>query len=162
MKACCFTGHRDIPEAEKERIMEKARAEILRLTGEGVEEFRVGGAVGFDMIMAELLLELREKEEKPIRILSVIPYPSWRTKWNEADRKRQDRILRESNQVVYVRQHYCRGIYMIRNRALADGADYCIAYCTRPSGGTAWTVRYAKQKGIPVYNTATEMRARMI
>lgn len=60
-------------------------------------------------------------------------------------------ILNETN---YIRRNYCRGVYMIRNRALVDGAQYCIAYCTKPTGGTAWTVRYARQKGLQIYNTA--------
>ena len=37
----------------------ESRALILQLIQEGFTEFRVGGAVGFDMIMAELLLRLR-------------------------------------------------------------------------------------------------------
>ena len=70
MKACCFTGHRDLPKGEAERLTEKARALILLLIQEGFTEFRVGGTVGFDMIMAELLLRLRDEEKQEIRIIS--------------------------------------------------------------------------------------------
>ena len=35
MKACCFTGHRDLPKGEAERLTEKARALILLLIQEG-------------------------------------------------------------------------------------------------------------------------------
>lgn len=154
MKACCFTGHRDLPKGEAERLTEKARALILLLIQEGFTEFRVGGAVGFDMIMAELLLRLRDEKKQEIRIISVIPFPSWRAKWSSEEIRRQNMILEKSDEVIFVRQHYCQGIYMIRNRALADGAQVCIAYCNRPKGGTAWTVRYAKQNGLRTYNLA--------
>ena len=154
MKACCFTGHRDLPKGEAERLTEKARALILLLIQEGFTEFRVGGAVGFDMIMAELLLRLRDEKKQEIRIISVIPFPSWRAKWSSEEIRRQNVILEKSDEVIFVRQHYCQGIYMIRNRALADGAQVCIAYCNRPKGGTAWTVRYAKQNGLRTYNLA--------
>ena len=154
MRVCCFTGHRDLPKGEAERLTEKARALILQLIHEGVTEFLVGGAIGFDMIMAELLLRLRDEEKQKIRIISVIPFPSWRVKWSSEEIRRQNMILEKSDEVIFVRQHYCQGIYMIRNRALADGAQVCIAYCNRPKGGTAWTVRYAKQNGLRTYNLA--------
>jgi len=154
MKACCFTGHRDLPKGEAEQLTEKAKALILLLIQEGFTEFRVGGAVGFDMIMAELLLRLRDEKKQEIRIISVIPFPSWWAKWSSEEIRRQNVILEKSDEVIFVRQHYCQGIYMIRNRALADGAQVCIAYCNRPKGGTAWTVRYAKQNGLRTYNLA--------
>ena len=154
MKACCFTGHRDLPKGEAEQLTEKAKALILLLIQEGFTEFRVGGAVGFDMIMAELLLRQRDEKKQEIRIISVIPFPSWRAKWSSEEIRRQNVILEKSDEVIFVRQHYCQGIYMIRNRALADGAQVCIAYCNRPKGGTAWTVRYAKQNGLRTYNLA--------
>ena len=154
MRVCCFTGHRDLPKGEAERLTKKARTLILLLIQEGFTEFRVGGAVGFDMIMAELLLRLRDEEKQKIRIISVIPFPSWRAKWPSEEIRRQNMILEKSDEVIFVRQHYCQGIYMIRNRALADGAQVCIAYCNRPKGGTAWTVRYAKQNGLRTYNLA--------
>ena len=154
MKACCFTGHRDLPKGEAERLTEKARALILLLIQEGFTEFRVGGAVGFDMIMAELLLRQRDEKKQEIRIISVIPFPSWRAKWSSEEIRRQNMILEKSDEVIFVRQHNCQGIYMIRNRALADGAQVCIAYCNWPKGGTAWTVRYAKQNGLRTYNLA--------
>ena len=122
--------------------------------GDGDGDGGDGRAVGFDMIMAELLLRLRDEEKQEIRIISVIPFPSWRAKWSSEEIRRQNMILEKSDEVIFVRQHYCQGIYMIRNRALADGSQVCIAYCNRPKGGTAWTVRYAKQNGLQTYNLA--------
>ena len=158
IKVCCFTGHRDLPAVQEEKIIEKARALLTRLIDEGVTEFRVGGAVGFDMIMAELLLKLRDEERKAIRVVSVIPYPSWKAKWTAEEKERQEEILQRSDRVIYVRQHYCRGIYMIRNRALVNGAQYCIAWCTRGTGGSTFTVRYAGMNGAEVFNLADEVR----
>ena len=80
-----------------------------------------------------VLLKLRDGEKKPIRIVSVIPYPGWRAKWNEAEKARQDEILRKSDRVVYIRRHYCRGIYMIRNRALLQGVLFSLR--RRPENG---------------------------
>ncbi len=153
MSACCFTGHRSLPEEEEERLVREIRPLLLALIREGTTEFRVGGAIGFDTLMGELLLRLRDEEHLPIRIVSMIPYPQWRGKWAPRDRERQEILLRKSDRVVYIRPHYRNGVYFLRNRALVDGARTCIAYCTKPTGGSAWTIRYAKQQGLTVYNT---------
>ena len=58
------------------------------------------------------------------------------------------------DKVVCVAQRASREAYLERDRHLVDSSAYCIAYCTRNSGGTAYTVRYAHQQGVPVYNTA--------
>ena len=154
MSVCCFTGHRDLPQGEVERLEKEAGMLIQQLIREGVTEFRVGGAVGFDMIMAELLLRLRDEEKQPIRIISMIPYTEWQRKWQSGEKNRQDRILQKSDEVKMIRNSFCKCVYMIRNHALADGAQFCIAYCTKPTGGSAWTVRFARQNGLKVFNLA--------
>lgn len=41
-----------------------------------------------------------------------------------------------------------------RNRHLVDNSSICIAYLTEETGGTAYTVKYANQKGVRVINIA--------
>lgn len=43
-----------------------------------------------------------------------------------------------------------------RNRYMADHSDICVCYCTSGEGGTAYTVRYAEKKEIPIVNLAGE------
>lgn len=62
----------------------------------GVKFFGVGGAVGFDMIVAEYLLDLRDRQGKKIKIISVLPFTDWREKWSEDEIRRQDEIMRRS------------------------------------------------------------------
>ena len=39
-----------------------------------------------------------------------------------------------------------------RNRMLVNGSDICIVYLASSKGGTAYTVSYAKEKGVEVVN----------
>ena len=39
-----------------------------------------------------------------------------------------------------------------RNRHLVDNSSVCVCYLTKDSGGTAYTVRYAKEKGLEIVN----------
>ena len=157
-QTCCLTGHRVIPPGEEKKIMVRTRYILLRLIREkNVRFFGVGGAVGFDMLAAEYLLDLKARREHQLRIISVLPYPAWRETedWTDELRLRQDRILRASDKVVYVREEYAKNVFLLRDRKLVDGSAYCVSYCNRPRTGTAYTVKYALSRGVKVYNASS-------
>lgn len=151
---CCFTGHRNIRKNEEIEIRNKVMKQILSLIDQGVDIFYVGGAIGFDMLAAEALLDLRDKENAKIKIISVLPFPEWREGWAENEKMRQDSIMEKSNEILYVNKEGSREAYLSRDRKMVDESDYCIAYCTRRSGGTAYTIRYAMKKDLQVFNMA--------
>ena len=152
--ACCFTGHRNIRPGEIKKIEAGIRREILILVEKGISTFYVGGALGFDTLAAEVLMDLREKEAPGIKIVSAIPFPDWREGWPESEKLRQERIIQASDEVFYVARVHSREAYLRRDREMVDRSGYCIAYCSRASGGTAYTVRYAMKKGLQVVNVA--------
>ena len=128
---CCFTGHRNIPKCDEQKILTRVHYLLEPLMSNGVKYFGVGGAVGFDMIVAEYLLDLRDRQGKKIKIISVLPFPDWREKWSEDEIRRQDEIMRRSDKVTFVRDTCCRDVYLIRDRKLVDESGYCISYCNR-------------------------------
>ena len=157
-QTCCLTGHRIIPPGEEAKIMTRARNILLRLIREkNVRYFGVGGAVGFDMLAAEYLIDLREHRERQLKIVSVLPWPGWRETddWTDALRAREEKILQASDKVVYVRQEYEKNIFLLRDRRLVDGSGYCVSYCNRLRTGTAYTVRYALDHGVKVFNASS-------
>ena len=157
-QTACLTGHRIIPPGEEQKIMIRAKNIIRKLIWEkNVRYFGVGGAVGFDMLATEYLIHLRAHGEHQIRIISVLPYPDWRETedWDDQLRLREDWLLRNGDKIVYVRDRYEKNVFLLRDRKLVDGSAYCISYCHRETGGTAYTVRYAMEQGIPVLNTSS-------
>ena len=157
-QTCCLTGHRIIPPGEEKKIMVRAQNIILKLIREkNVRFFGVGGAVGFDMLAAEYLLHLKAHREQQLRIISVLPYPAWRETddWTDELRLREERILRGCDKIVYVRQEYEKSVFLLRDRKLVDGSAYCVSYCNRPRTGTAYTVKYALDHGVKVYNASS-------
>ena len=156
-QTCCLTGHRIIPPGEQNKIMVRARNILLRLIREkNVRYFGVGGAVGFDMLAAEFLLDLKAHKEQQLKIISVLPYPGWRETgdWTDELRKREEQILRACDKVIYVRQEYEKNVFLLRDRKLVDGSAYCVSYCNRPRTGTAYTVRYALDHGVKAFNAS--------
>ena len=153
-QTCCLTGHQDVAPWEEPKILTKLRYKVDALVWHDYRYFGVGGARGFDRLAAEYLLNLRDRDKPRIRIISVLPYPGYMEGWDEEDIARQERILRRCNKVVYVSQEK-EGAFLARDRKLVDESSFCICYCHRMTGGTAYTVRYARQKGVPVFNTSS-------
>ena len=67
-QTCCFTGHRDIPAGEEIKIKTRVYHRIQPLIQQGVIYYGVGGALGFDRMMSEYLLQLR-KDNKRMKII---------------------------------------------------------------------------------------------
>ena len=151
---CCFTGHRNIRREEEKTVRTKIREQVLKLMDRGYSTFLVGGAIGFDMLAAEVLLDLREQEGKTLRLVSVLPFLQWRERWPAEEIEREDRILEKSDEILVSADKYDRKSYLDRDRVMVDRSSFCIAYCSRKNGGTAYTVRYALRQGVKVHNLA--------
>ena len=144
-KICCVTGHRDIPEEKMDRIQKLLRQEILAAIEDGYTHFISGFAAGADLLFADIVAEL--KEIYPITLEAAIPYPG-RMKTPD---KTFRRLIRCCDIVKIHSDSYSKDCYMRRNRYMVDQSQRVIAvYDGRPTGGTAATVRYAKEKDVRV------------
>ena len=153
-RTCCFTGHREIREEDLPAILKRTEQVVRRLIEHGIVFFGVGGAIGYDTEVAKLLFRLRVTDYPQIKVILVYPFEGFTSRWSGEQRAEYARLLPQYDKTVCVAQRASREAYLERDRHLVDGSAHCIAYCTRNSGGTAYTVRYAHQQGVTVYNTA--------
>lgn len=150
---CCLTGHRRLPQDQLEEITETLKQAVEKLISEGVRCFRVGGAVGFDTLAAQVLFALRERYPE-IRVLLYYPFDGFTDGWSAEQVEVYRQLLPLYDDVICV----CRlpkhpaYAYLKRDRWMVDGAGYVIAYCTKRTGGTAYTMRYAEKCGCEVRN----------
>ena len=151
MKNCCFTGHRIIKITPE--LVQRLRDAIVDVIGKGVTEFYDGGAIGFDMLAAETVMELKA-EYPDIKLHMVLPCPSDEQikGWNKSQIARYEQIMQAADSVTVVSDHFTRECMKQRNERLVELADCCICYCTNPRSGTGQTVRMARDKGIDVIN----------
>lgn len=152
-RTCCFTGHRSIPPEERRELARRLEETILRLYRRGVRYFGAGGALGFDTLAAQAVLRLRE-ECPGIKLILVLPCPSQTKGWKPEDAAEYERIKSQADKVVYTSQEYTQGCMYKRNRHLVDHNGVCVCYLTKDSGGTAYTVRYARTHGLEIINLA--------
>ena len=134
--------------------MATLRREVLRLVREeGIVRFLSGGAVGFDTIAAETVLEIAA-DYPNVELVIVRPCADQTRGWNARDTARYEAILARARDVVTLEPAYRPGCMQARNRYLVDHSAVCICYLTEPAGGTAYTVRYAASRKLPVINLA--------
>ena len=148
---CCFTGHRKIPWEEYARIREATKKKAAELIEEGVTEFFAGGAVGFDMLAEEAVLELKEKYPH-VRLTLVLPCPEQAKSWKEEEVRRYEEIKERADKIIYTSEHYHNGCMHVRNKRLVAESEFCICYLTELVGGTRSTVDFARKSGLTVFN----------
>lgn len=153
-KTCCFTGHRIIPKAEISTIKTKLKKAIIELINDGVIYFGTGGALGFDTIAAQTILDLRE-EYPQIKLILVLPCKNQTAKWKQSDIDMYEYIISQADKCVYTSENYYDGCMQKRNRHLIDNSSYCICYLTHKRGGTFYTYNYAKKNGLKIINLPT-------
>ena len=152
-QTCCFTGHRDVPTELKQDIVNQLECILRNLIGEGIRYFGSGGARGFDLMAADIVLQLK-KEFPHIRLIMVLPCRDQTRGWRGEDLRHYERVLSQADKVVYTAEHYYRGCMFKRNRHLVDNSSVCICYLTSDHGGTAYTVRYAQSQQLKIVNLA--------
>ncbi len=150
---CCFTGHRpeklSLSEGEVKNLLEK---EIRQAIADGFNVFITGMAPGVDIWAAEIIIELRERENFPLKIIAASPHPGFENRWSLDWQKRYAAIMAKADFIKEVCSHYSRGCYQIRNEWMVDHSARVIAVWNGSPSGTKNTIVYANRKGVPVVN----------
>lgn len=149
----CLTGHRpkSFPWGYDEsresclRFKEEVRDVFVGAIEFGITTFLTGMAEGFDMIGAEILLELRKKHN--IKVVAVVPCVGQELKWKPDQQKRYKKILKGCDDVIILSDHYTPTCMNDRNKYMVEHSSICIACWNGKPSGTGNTVRFAKQYG---------------
>ena len=142
---CCFTGHRSVM-AMADDIKARLRVEIENLINKGVTAFLTGGALGFDTVAALSVLELKGMYPF-IKLVLILPCKNQAEKWSKDEIRVYNDIIRQADFIHYVSDVYYDGCMLARNDYMVEHSNYCICFLRRLSGGTYYTVSYAKRMG---------------
>ena len=137
--SCALTGHRILP---KNFNRKQLFDELEALIKAGYTSFFCGMAEGFDLLALQFLVDL--KETYPIYIEACVPFKGQERNFSEHYRMLYHYLIRQCDHVTVLFDKYQNGCYLVRDRYMVDCSDILFAYCTRSSGGSAYTVRYAK------------------
>lgn len=143
--ACALTGHRDVSDTFDGNILYDKLEELIR---GGCDTFFCGMAKGFDLLALGCLVDLKKKYN--IFVEACIPFEGQERGYPEGDRNSYRNLLERCDRKTVLFEEYQNGCYFARNRYMVDCADFVLAYCVKETGGTAYTVKYAKEKNILV------------
>lgn len=148
----CFSGHRPekLPQSPEEMalLQMKLNEELLGSHLEGHRTYYTGMCRGFDLLAAQNLLHL----DKELELVAVVPYLGQEEGWSWVERNLYEEILDRASQVVVLNQNYKKGCYHQRNRYMVERSRTLLGYCNSRSGGTFYTMNYARKIGVKVIN----------
>ena len=158
-KACCFTGHRPDamppPGSAEEALLQLRLTEAVTAAAEaGVTLFLNGGARGFDLMAAEVVLSVKSLYPD-IRLVLELPSPHHADHWPAGDKARFCRVQAQSDEIHTAAEDNYPYAYLARNRHMVEQADCCLCYLKKARGGTLYTVNYALDRGITPINLYT-------
>ena len=145
-KIIAFSGYRSekLPE-NIDPIRVNLKETVLLSIEEGYDTFLCGMADGFDLMAANIVLEL--KPQYNLKLVSVIPFAD-----NAAKSTIYTNVLSNADDKVVLSESFSYDSYYKRNEYMVDHCDKLICYYDGRYGGTEYTVDYANKKGIPVIN----------
>ena len=156
---CCFTGHR--PQSlpwkfdEISPLCMKIKTVLYDLTEQsildGYTDFYCGMARGIDTYAAEAVIKSQNFFEG-ISLHAALPCPNQYTAWAKGDCKRYDYLLSKCATRTLISPYYSQSCMITRNKFMVDNSLRVIAVWNGSlKGGTAFTVRYAKNSGKEIY-----------
>lgn len=150
--SAAFTGHRFYDFSQREFIQERLTSAISEAYDHGIRNFISGFALGIDLMAAQLVQSL--KCNLPgISLTAVIPFEGQAERYNIYDKRVYRRLLELADKVIVLSDCYYPRCFLDRDEFMVENASYLIAYYDgREKGGTYYTVKKARARGIPIIN----------
>ena len=142
-QTCCVTGHRKISADKLAYVETELRRAVMAAVDDGYTRFINGGAAGADLLFATIVTDLKEQGH-PFFLEAALPYLGRKRSRDQSFQK----MLAACDEVKVFSERYSHGCYFVRNRYMVDESSRVIAvYDGRSSGGTVFTMQYARAKG---------------
>ncbi|WP_239467544.1 SLOG family protein [Bacteroides caecigallinarum] len=150
--SAAFTGHRFYDFSQREFIQERLTSAISEAYDHGIRNFISGFALGIDLMAAQLVQSLK-CNLSGISLTAAIPFEGQAERYNIYDKRVYRRLLELADKVIVLSDCYYPRCFLDRDEFMVENASYLIAYYDgREKGGTYYTVKKARARGIPIIN----------
>lgn len=147
-KTACFTGHR--PSKLMKRDMGWITNELEDIVIDlfetyGIDTFISGCALGVDQISANIVINLRDDGDYPLKLIMVEPFKNFTERWSQVDIIAYNYIKDKANSVICLsEEEYSPKLYFKRNAYMITNSSWVIGVWDGSSGGTYNTIQTAK------------------
>lgn len=153
----CLTGHRpkslpwkyDETKEDCQKFKQKCKEIFVGAINYGITTFLTGMAEGFNMIAAEIILEIK-KDIPHVKLIAVIPCNGQEIRWTKSQQKRYREILKQCDEKIVLSENYNSTCMNNRNLYMVQNSSICIACWSGKPSGTKNTIIYAKENGCKV------------
>lgn len=147
-----FTGHRFVPLYKREELRKRIKTAVLDMYNRGCRHFYCGMAMGFDMMAAEVVVELKQTHHD-LELIGVIPFIGQNSRFPVKDKQRYNCLLTKVDKKKILYSSYFKGCLLRRNDYMLEHSSIVIAYYDgKPKGGTYYTCKRAFERNMYVMN----------
>ncbi len=162
-QSVAFTGNRDLKHpAVKNALKLRALIEVS-LREKVVEQYRLGRttflsgmAVGFDLMAARVVLDMR-RELPLLRLVAVVPFEGHDRYFSPEDRELSLRVMDQADECVVLASSYSPEVFHKRNDYLIERSSHLVAYSSGEGKGTLYTIKRGLSSGLSVDNIFVDM-----
>ncbi|MBQ8424576.1 MAG: DUF1273 family protein [Clostridia bacterium] len=138
---------------EDERCLDmknRLKDRLIQAFEDGYLVVMTGMALGYDTIVAEMVLQLKKFYPK-VKLFGALPCENQDALWRDNQKARYKKILKQLDGTRCICKQYTGAECMLeRNYFMVDNCSRLIALFDGKPGGTKKTVDYAKSKGVKV------------
>lgn len=152
--SAAFTGHRRMTFRagdDMDALRRRLDTLLVQLYRRGYRNFYSGMAMGFDLVAARAVIGLR-RSHSDVRLIAAVPFAGQARRYPALWRSEYERVLAQADRVDVLAERYEPHIYLRRDRYMVERASVVAAWFDGRSGGTAYTVDFARSLGREVVN----------
>ena len=139
---CCFSGHRNLKSYDFDQaLLDRVVLDLIKM---GTTEFLCGMAYGFDLAAARTVLMYKNDYE--IKLTACLPCANQSDTFSQANKLQYKIILDACDEVITLSPYYYNGCMLERDRYMVDNSDILVCFLRKNSGGTFYTVNYARKQ----------------
>jgi uncharacterized phage-like protein YoqJ len=147
-----FTGHRFISMDRQNELKQSLQAAIIEHYQRGIHNCICGMALGFDMMVADMVLSLKSRLPY-IHLTAVVPFRNQSEKWSDKQKAKYNYLLSHADRIIILSEQYYKGCLLRRNDYMVNNSCGVITYYNgERKGGTFYTYMKAMSLNIPIVN----------